>query len=195
MNGRDESALNATIAARIIERASEVKAAGRRNLEDHLRSGDRMTVVSSLDAIELGMVYRTKPKASAVVSDMPTLVAWHAQHYPERLTTRNEIRDGAHDEAMAVLTEHAPHLLTSRMVLPDWALGEVRHATVAAKQACGPGGELDMPGVVFEPPGDGSVVVKPGPDADEAIAALWRAGRIGEDGHLLALPAGQEDAA
>lgn len=182
--------------ALIIKHVADLTAAAikrhRADLGDAMTNGDRVGVRSPDNPdLKVGMVYRTEPKATAAVTDRVAFTTWMTRHYPDNVESTARLI-GDWSEIFAVLDKHAPHLLDRYTAVRDWAEEEVLHLTIRAKQACGPGGELDIPGVAYEPPGPGTVTVKLGDEGPAEIERLWREGRIDlRTGEVLALPVGQ----
>ena len=191
MSTRD-LALQALVIKHVCDTTTAAIKERRAALADELANGDRVGVTAPGEPdVEVGLVYRTKPKATAAVTDRPAFTAWMAERYPDNVEPTARLI-GDWSEIFAVLEQHAPHLLDRHIAVRDWAEEEVLHLTVRAKQACGPGGELDIPGVAYEPPGPGTVTVKLSDDGPAVIEQLWREGRIDlRTGEVLALSAGQ----
>lgn len=192
MSTRD-LALRALIVRHIADYTASAIKARRAELSDEMADGDRIAVTAT-DApdLKLGQVWRTEPKGTASVTDRPGFTEWMAEHYPDGVDTALQVAEGRWEEAVGVLRLHAPHLLVPHMLVKRWAENEVLELTKRAKQACGPGGELDIPGVAYEPPGPGVVTVKLSDDGPALIEEMWRAGRIELDGTVKELPAGTE---
>lgn len=146
--------------------------------------GDRLQVRSPLDeSLKIGPISKSDPKPTARVEDLRVLTDWFIQNHPDLTGTGYEVA-GTQTEVVAVLFEHAPHLLRRvREIKPD-ALSELRKASAALGQPIGPGGEADVPGLVVETP-DPVVSCKPDPDmALPAVVELFRAGRLDLDATL-----------
>lgn len=192
MSTRD-LALRTLVIKHVADVAKAAIAQHRDDLATELANGDRIAVTAPDNpALEIGKVWRTTPKGTAHVTDQAALVAWMAEHYPDHTITVERVPDDRWPAALDVLRHHAPHLLETVTTLPGWAEAEVLGLTVRARQACGPGGELDVPGVAYEPPGDGTVTVRLSDDAPTEIERLWRDGRIDlRTGEVLALPSGE----
>jgi hypothetical protein len=128
--------------------------------------------------LDLGHVLRTKSKGSAVVTDRHAFTKWMATNYLERVQDVTTISTANLGEAIQILREHTPHVLVKVATVTDWAEAEVLKVTERAKEPCGPGGELDIPGIGYVPPGPGAVTVRLSNDGPAAIDQLWREGRI-----------------
>lgn len=184
-------ALRALATKCIVDLATAAVKARRGELADELANGDRVKVTDpDHPAVKVGMVYRTEPVGTAAITDRDKFTDWMARHYPDRV--RDVCTITSLDEAVAVLQAHAPQLLAFDMAVVDWAENEVLKFTEQARQPCGPGGELDVPGVVYEPPKPGVVTVKLSDDGPAVIERLWRQGRVElRTGEVLELPAGE----
>lgn len=149
----------------------------RKELAEEMANGDRTNVSDPEDSsTDLGYVLRTKTKGSATVSDRDKFTAWVAEAYPDRIKYIPTIADLT--AAVEVLQEHAPHLLDVKTAVEPWAEHEILLLTAKAKQPCGPGGEVGVPGVIYEPPKSGTINVKVSEEAPEVFGRLWRQGRI-----------------
>jgi len=185
-------ATSALIVKCIADFTADAIKARRHDLAEAMANGDRVSVVApGHPDLNLGKVWRTEPKGTAAVTDALAFTDWMIEHYPDRVIGEYQIVEGHWNEVVAVLLEHAPHLLREHRQVVGWAENEVLRMTEQARQACGPGGECDVPGVAYEPPGAGVVTVTLSEDGPAAIEALWRAGRIDLDGTVRALPGGE----
>jgi hypothetical protein len=184
-------ALRALIVKYVADVATVAFKERRAALADELANGDRVSVAApDHPDLDLGHVLRTQPKGSAVVTDPYAFAKWMATNYPERVQDVTTIPTTNLVEAILILREHAPYVLVDIATVMDWAEAEVLKLTVRAKEPCGPGGELDIPGIGYEPPGPGVVTVRLSNDGPAAIERLWREGRIDiTSGEVLALPA------
>lgn len=190
MSARD-LAMRALVVKHLADVAAKAIKDRRADLGEALANGDRLNVTApDSPDLDLGLVYRTKPKGTAGITDTQAFTEWMAAHYPDRIKWDTRISD--FDEAVQVLREHAPHLVEDVPTVEPWAETEVLRCSERVKQACGPSGELDVPGVAYEPPGPGVVTVKLSDDGPAVIEQLWREGRIDlTTGEVLALPAGE----
>lgn len=158
-----------------------------------LDKGDRVSVRSPLSGEGLGTVTMTDPKPKAMVTDPEELDDWIAEHYPEKTEWRRVVV-GSEDEVLAVLAEHAPHLVTTQRHVPDWARAEVLRASAEAGVPCGPGGEADVPGVAVEPQ-PGRLQYRATAGSGHAIDALVQAGLVDlTSGEVRELPQAGEAA-
>lgn len=188
MSVRD-TAQRALITKCVADVADASIAARRQELDQELAEGEKHTVkVPGSPDLKLGQVWKSDPSGSAVVTDRAKFTVWHLDTYPERVKAVETITDLK--AAVEVLREHAPDLLSTESVVEPWAEKEILLLTAKHKQPRGPGGELDVPGVAYEPPKAGVVTVKLSEDAPAAIGQLWREGRIDLiTGEVLALEA------
>jgi hypothetical protein len=190
-------ARQAVIMGAIASRAAKVKNACRTELADGMINGDKLVAVDpDHSELVLGEVLRTKPSGTAQIVDRAAFTKWMATVYPEQTTTVPELpeRQRDRDRAFRVIREHAPELVIDVTTVVPGAESHVLRATVEAREACGPGGELGIPGVVYVPPGDGEIRVSPSPDALAAIERLWREGQIDlNTGELLEIESGESN--
>lgn len=157
--------------------------AARAEVAGVLGRGDRKMARSPLDDTKLGAVYVTDPKPQCLVTDEAELTEWMAEHYPAAIESGYEIA-GSEAEVVAVLFEHAPHLLRRIRRVDSEQLRELRANSIALGAPIGPGGEADVPGIEVHTP-DGVVTCKPDAAAIHAVVALFRAGRLELDGTVL----------
>ncbi len=156
-----------------------------------LGAGDRRMVRSPLGNAKIGPVYVTDPKPAAVVTDLEQLTDWYIEHYPELADNTYEVA-ASDAEVIALLFEHAPHLLRRPRRIKPSALSELRKECSALGQVIGPGGEADVPGVEVRTAA-GVVTCRPTEDALTAVIELVSAQRLSLDGTLRELPAGSSD--
>ncbi len=136
-----------------------------------------------------------KPKTTARITDHVALTEWIGREYPERVQVVPTISDRT-EEVIAVLAEHAPHLVELPTSLPTWCTEEVVKLSAKAGRPVGPGGELDVPGVLVET-ATGTPSVSVAEKADDflvLVAELATSGRLALDGTLRELPAAPADA-
>jgi hypothetical protein len=149
-----------------------------------LTRGDRLNARSPLDGTKLGAVYMSDPERVCRITDERALTDWMVEHYVELTETGYEVC-GSDKEVIAVLFEHAPHLLRQiRRVKAD-DMRQLRAAAISAGHPVGPGSEADVPGIEVDTP-DGVVACKPTEDAFQAVMDLYRARRLQLDGTVLA---------
>jgi hypothetical protein len=154
----------------------------RREVAAELNKGDRKTVRSPIGDVKVGQVWVTDPKPVCSITDRAALTDWLQAEYPAMTETGYEVI-GSEAEIVAVLFEHAPHLLREvRRINPD-QLRELKANCVALGQVVGPGGEADVPGLAVSEP-DGVVTCKPDAAGFQAVMELYRAGRLELDGTI-----------
>jgi hypothetical protein len=180
--------------------ANEVQAAAkeaRKPLEDAIGNADRTNVASPVDPeVPLGMAYRTQTTAKASVTDELAFLDWHEDNHPDRVDSEWVIDTDRMPEVIDALHLHAPNLLVEKHAVKDWAREEVLKATVKAREPVGPHGELDdlAPPVVYHPPKQGALTLKPSAEAADHIRELWAQGRIDlATGTIMELEASDED--
>lgn len=182
-------AVRALIVKTVANLTDAAKDARKKDLEAVMSNGERHYGYDPYDPdVELGYVLRNKTKGSAAVSDRGAFTAWMAATYPDKVKTVATITDL--NAAVEVLQKYAPDLVEMVVVVQPWAENEVLLATVSAKEPCGPGKELDVPGITYTAPKPGAVTVNPSPDAPAAVADMLQRGRINlHTGEVLALEA------
>lgn len=154
----------------------------RESAQGVLNPGDRRTVVSPLDGSDLGLVYRAKPEKQAVITDEPALVEWLKAHdYPGMVRSSYKIT-GTEQQVVAVLFEHAPHLLRRVENITSDARKALISESRAAGRSKGPSSELDVPGISVAATGPTYVACKPAEGALLSIYELITSGRIALDG-------------
>lgn len=97
---------------------------------------------------------------------------------------------GSQAEVVEVLFRHAPHLIKRVVALQIEALHELKRSSAALGQPCGPGAEMDIPGVKVTLP-DPVVTCRPTEEAFDIIRHLHAEGVLELDGTIhIALPEG-----
>lgn len=131
-----------------------------------------------------------QPVKTARITDHVALTEWIGREYPERIVVTPTVSDRTAD-VLAVLSEHAPHLVQLSTSVPEWATTEIVAASRKAGEPVGPGGELDVPGIVVETTvGEPSVsVAEKAADFLLLVQGLAASGRLTLDGTLRELPA------
>lgn len=155
----------------------------RAELGKELHRGDRLIARSPLDERKIGAVYMTEPKTECRVTDESALKAWMQERYPELCENAYEVI-GSEAEVIAVLFEHAPHLLRHSRRVSSEALRELRAACVTLGAVVGPGNEADVPGLELHTP-DGVVACRPADSSLQAVLDMHRAGVISLDGTVV----------
>lgn len=174
-------AQKAIVMAVLADLIGKQKDAFKKALDGEMENADRVNVQDPTDPdVRLGMIYRTEPKPSAVVESEIDLMHWHRRHHPDRIEYVKSLDPERMGEIMAIVEARNPDLIRELPVVKDWAREEVLKATVKAREPVGPHGELDdqAPPVRYVPAKLGSIVVKPGSEAEDIIGKLWAQGRI-----------------
>lgn len=135
---------------------------------------------------KLGSVLRTDPEVRWDVTDPDALDA-HLRSFPGVVETTVGIDQADMPEALAVIAEHAPHLLTETTYVPRSAV----QAALAQSKATG---EPAAPGISKVRPG-GVIQVRPDKGAAEAVARMVRAGLVDWASVLALDPPAVEEAA
>lgn len=155
----------------------------RRALHDELaatmRRGMKLPVLLGDDR-QLANASMSNPAPELMITDARLLADWYRENYPDHTEEVHAV-SGPLDEVIAILREYAPHLLRSEVRIRDWAMTELRAASVDAGCVHGPGGEMDLPGVRYQRP-QPRLTVTLAKDADDVMANL--VGRLTIDGHL-----------
>lgn len=158
--------------------------AARHTAGENLSPGDSLTVRSVLDGTRYARVTMTDPKPVARVVDRDAVEGWAIDHdYGDKLVGRTEIV-GPMSEVIAVLRQHAPHLVDEVHSLPDWALHELRVRSEEAGEPVGWGGEMGEhapPGIEVSTP-RGVIQVRLESAVERVVADYLAAGRIQYDG-------------
>lgn len=137
-------------------------------------NGDGRTFRSPVDGRKLGKVRRNDPDPEWRVTDADALRA-HLLERGHVETVREVI--GGDETVVAVLAEHAPHLLAEVTRVPPAAVAAVMAATRKAGAPVDPDGQ-PVPGVELRHP-EGSLVVTVDPATGaEAAAELARQGLL-----------------
>lgn len=135
--------------------------------------GRRESFRSPVDGSKLGMVLRTDPDPTWVVTDRAALEA-HLREFPGNLDVSLEIVAEDMPEALAVLGEHAPGLITETATLRPDAVPAALAQSAATGEAAAPGIERVK--------ASGTLTVKPDAGAFEVVGRMIRAGVLSWDG-------------
>lgn len=145
--------------------------------------GQKETFRSPVDGSRIGSVWRTDPDFKWVVTDRAAFEA-EMRSFPGNLVTEVGIAPGDMPEALAVLAEHAPALITETHRIADG----VEAAALAQSKATGVAAAAGIECV--KPAGTLTVKVDP-KSGSAAIERLVATGLISWDGRP-ALPAADE---
>ena len=129
--------------------------------------GRKETFRSPVTGAKVGTVYRTDPDPKMVIVDRQALED-HLRSFPGNLITDVGVAPADMPEALAVLAEHAPHLITETQRLDPTTVD----AALAQSRATG---EPAAPGIECRKPA-GNLTVKPDPAAFEQVGRLIQAG-------------------
>lgn len=147
-----------------------------------LKRGAHLPGCSPLDDRKLSMAYMSDPDHEVLITDRAALTEWLAQHYPDHTEQTTELT-GPADEVLAVVQAYAPHLVSTTTRVCDWALQELRTVSARNRVVTGPGGEMDVPGLVVSRPSP-RLTVRLAEDADDVMADLLARNLITVDGRL-----------
>lgn len=179
----------------LVSLAAAEKDAQRTATADLMEPGEAHPVRSPINGEFMARVRMSNPKATTVatITDYVALTEWIGREYPDRVSVTPKVSDRTAD-VLAVLAEHAPHLVTLETEYPKWATEEIVKLSAKAGAPVGPGGETDVPGVTVETrEGVPSVsVAEKAPEFDALIVELAQSGRLSLDGSLRELSAAPE---
>lgn len=165
----------------------------RAEAEAELNPGDRRIVLSPLDGkTPIGEVYRSNPKDVAIVGDSDKFTTWMRANYRGMTESTYEVV-GTEEQVLRVLFEHAPHLLKQKHRVKKTAQMDILDRSTRVGVPIGPGGEADIPGVVYTKNSQPFVACRADKDAALELFRLHAQGRIGLDGALLAIEAPEGD--
>lgn len=155
-----------------------------------MRRGERLVAWSPLDDTQkIATLPMSDPSKVAEIVDEAALAGWFKQHYPEKIMSGYKVI-GSQAEVIAVLFQHAPHLIRRTEALQLEALHELKRSSAALGQPIGPGKELDIPGVKVTTP-DPVLTCRPTEAAFDIIRDLHNQGVLELDGTVhIALPEG-----
>lgn len=187
-----QRAIVMAVVGKVLKKADEQI---RAEMDLDMVNADRVNVVSPDDpTMKLGTVWKTETKPSAVVTSEPEFLKWHQDNYEDRVELVPELDSNRMSEIMAIVEARNPDLIRWKPKVKDWAREEILKATIKARQAVGPGGEIDdhAPPVEFVPPKNGTLTVKAAEDAGEIVRSLWESGRLNvATGEILELESGE----
>lgn len=153
----------------------------RKEIAPTMERGDRLMARSPIDKAKIGAVSMTDPKPTVRVSDLAALTEWLTVNYPAVMKSTYEVC-GTDEQVRRVLFEHAPDMLRQVTRIDPEQLKELKANALELGQPVGPGGEMDMPGLVVEV-AEGVVTCKPDyATAMPAVRALMAAELLSLDG-------------
>lgn len=150
-----------TVLAELANRVQAALLDARARLNTAMVTGDRLTVTHG--DVTLASVTKAKGRTTVRISDPAALLAWMAEHHPEEVVTRQEIRPAT--------------------------VGRILADTKAAGQPCF-GGTLDVPGLTVTT-GEPTVSLRPTDDAPAAIDRMWASGVLDPYSLVPQLPGGE----
>lgn len=155
--------------AAIAKQIKAVDPAVRAAFADDYEPGETRTFRSPLDGKRLGKIRRNDPDPSWQIVNRRALREWLREQGRE--VTSVSVAEADWAEALAVLEQHAPHLITETTDVPDAELDGALADSAEQGEAIGPGIEYVHP--------VGSLVVTVDPDTGAAAAAaLARSGQL-----------------
>lgn len=185
MSGRDLA--NSMIALDwFVDRGLAALKAKRRYAADHMMPGERFAAVLP-NGSSPGYVLRKKDTKEPYLADEATLYAYVDETDPQALRDIDELNPAFHAEAMAVLKQHAPHTVVSRVELdPTVLAGYLRAAKASPEKA--------VPGVAFKTV-QGAVAVYPDKSSVAELVAAIRDGQISPESLILQIEGMIDDGA
>lgn len=147
-----ELAIRTVVLRRLQEQISRAYDNAKQELAKEL--GPEGRKVAELDGHRLATTWVTKRRVQIRTE---LLLPWVEELYPDE-----------------IITEMVPAVVKTSV--RDSFVEAIRRATERAGEPCGPGGELDIPGVSLA---DGYLSVRAAPGADDSISYLWSRGRLG----------------
>lgn len=131
-------------------------------LAQHMSRGSKLTSHHPATKVALGTVSMSDTKPAAKVEDEEAFESWVRVHYSDQLQIR--LQFGPPEEVAAVLAEHAPHLVSQVVDVPE----SVR------KKALADAAVRDVPGTFRYTPG-GTVSVRANAQAELVVRDLLAA--------------------
>lgn len=177
MSDKDDIALGMAAMKHAMDRIRPAQDELRARANALLKKKERIPI--ELDGETVGVITKSAPKRTARVTDGVKFLAWVAENYPEHVESAPIVEDMP--KAIAVLEEHAPHLVHYREQVAKGITFSVLDGSAKVGAPIGPGGEADVPGIVVDTPdGNTSVIL----DKDNAylIEQLFAEGRVSLDG-------------
>ncbi len=166
-------------------------AGARAEVSRTLKRGERLVARSPIDDQKIAVIPMSDPNHETTVVDEEALTDWMAEHYPEQVTSGYTVI-GSQAEVIAVLFEHAPHLIKRTRAIQLEALHELKRTSATLGQPVGPGAELDVPGLKVRLP-DPVLTCRPVDEAFDIIRDLHNQGVLELDGTVhIALPEGEK---
>lgn len=156
-----------------------------------MKRGERLVARSPVDdSLKIAVVPMSDPKHVAEIVDEQAVTDWYREHYPDMVTSGYTVI-GSQPEIVEVLFRHAPHLIKRKSALTLEALHELKRSSASLGQPCGPGAELDIPGVKVTLP-DPVVTCRPTEEAFDIVRDLHNQGVLELDGTVhIALAEGK----
>ncbi|GHG97438.1 hypothetical protein ACFORH_42805 [Amycolatopsis roodepoortensis] len=158
------------------DRTTEEYAAARLKAESEVTKGSRIAVYAP-DGTKLGALSRSAPEKTAGVGDAGAFLDWVKEHHPDKIEFDLEIV-GSDEKVKAVLYEHAKELVKPVEKVSPAFRASVLEASTAYGAPAGPGGELDVPGIVVSANAPTVVSFKPSDGSRHAIVELLREGKV-----------------
>jgi hypothetical protein len=167
----------------------EQYARARAEAQRTMRRGERIVARSPVDDQKIAVIPMSDPNHVTDIVDLDAVTDWYREHYPDLVASGYKVI-GSQAEVVEVLFRYAPHLIKRTSALQLEALHELKRSSAALGQPCGPGAELDIPGVKVTLP-DPVLTCRPTDEAFDIIRDLHNHGVLELDGTFhVALPEG-----
>lgn len=146
-----------------------------------MKRGERLVARSPLDdALKIAVIPMSDPDHVTEIVDETAVTDWYRKRYPDMVMSGYRVI-GSQAEVVEVLFRHAPHLIKRTSSLTLEAVHELKRSSAKLGQPCGPGAELDIPGVKVTLP-DPVVTCRPTEEAFDIIRDLHNQGVLELDG-------------
>ncbi len=142
--------------------------------------GDRFSVRSPLDRkVKLGTVSASDPKVEAKIVNQAVFDQWVLDNHPDDCVDVDVVA-ATDAELLAVLREHAPHLIRTDVKPAEWVAPTVIKLSAAAGEPVSQHNEMDdqAPPAVEILEKKSVLTIDVEDDALEHVAELWRASRV-----------------
>jgi len=177
MTDKDQVALGMLALKHAMDRIMPAQQELRARANELLKKKERIPI--ELDGETVGVITKSSPKKKARVWHDASFMAWVRETYPEQIDTVSFVENMP--AAIEVLEKHAPDLVVYREQVAETFTKYLLAIAENIGTAVGPGGELEVPGIVVDTP-DGNTSVIPDKQNAYLIEQLFRDGRVSLDG-------------
>lgn len=175
MSDMKDVALGMVVCKYAIDRATAAQKELRAIANTALDAKDRVSARSPIDGKVIGSVTKPISTVKAVVDDEAALMAWMGDNQPDALHDMHVI-GGTTEDVIAVLIEHAPHLVESTVVCDKWARDDLLRRSERTGKPAAPGIRVETT--------DNSARALLEKGAEESILALIVGGWVSLDGTI-----------